>query len=383
MSHMKKVARSLLPRLSFWVGAALADSVHKNQIQNIQALRAVAAVLVALVHMPPVLAMVGVDWGKMPLGHGGVDLFFVISGFVMIWSTADRAVGMVRFLASRAIRVVPLYWMASIIIYTQMVIRNSQAYPPPPISDLAKSLLFMPYENLPGKVYPVLYVGWTINLEMFFYFLFALCIFVPDIRWRVSLLTVILFSFVSLATTLAAPGQVALTFFGRPVIVEFAYGMGLALALKRYDWRPSRSAAFGIMTAGIAAYLVLPQIPMKADVFREIQFGIPALLVVLGAVTMERRGVFVKYPLVQLLGASSYAFYLFHPIILYALGGRVARMNISFPVVNGVLVVAACLSAFTVTAILVHLFVEAPMTRFLRRRLNAWLPPCPIASLAK
>jgi exopolysaccharide production protein ExoZ len=108
-------------------------------------------------------------------GGGGVDIFFVISGFIMVYTTQSHHVGPFSFFVNRVVRIVPIYWLLTLAVFTLAVIAPhllgaTRAAP----SELLKSLLFIPFAKSNGAVQPILFLGWTLNYEMFFYMLFAL-----------------------------------------------------------------------------------------------------------------------------------------------------------------------------------------------------------------
>jgi len=109
-----------------------------------------------------------------------VDVFFVVSGFTIAYVGNIPARD---FILRRLIRIIPLYWVASIGTYLvakmepSMVQSNSAD-----ISDLLYSLFFIPHVNKVGDIAPILALGWTLNYEMYFYFLFAIAL-TFSIKW--------------------------------------------------------------------------------------------------------------------------------------------------------------------------------------------------------
>ena len=113
----------------------------------------------------------------------GVDIFFVISGFIMVYASS-RWFGSARaprvFLAHRIARIVPLYW-ATMMVYLAVLLLtpwllNSEYLAP---HFVIASFLFIPAARPDGLVQPLYSLGWTLNYEMFFYALFAIAIAFP------------------------------------------------------------------------------------------------------------------------------------------------------------------------------------------------------------
>ena len=114
----------------------------------------------------------------MSFGAAGVDIFFVVSGFIMVVTTMKRDMAPGEFLLHRIARIVPVYWVVTILLFAIVM----YGFKPVGIMRmqpdwLAKSLLFIPFDR-DGRVEPIISVGWTLNYEMFFYLLFALGLFV-------------------------------------------------------------------------------------------------------------------------------------------------------------------------------------------------------------
>jgi exopolysaccharide production protein ExoZ len=152
---------------------------------GIQVLRAVAALTVMLVHLSSEIAL---KLGQAPLPGAaffgiGVDLFFVISGFIIVYASEtlfQTPRGGRTFFLRRLLRIAPIYYVATAILLIHVFARyDSLAAANMSWVQLWTSLLFIPYPAPNGDITPILVVGWTLNYEMFFYLLFALAVFLP------------------------------------------------------------------------------------------------------------------------------------------------------------------------------------------------------------
>ena len=147
--------------------------------RSIQALRAVAALLVVLYHAFELWGLRVDAWApgvKWTNGASGVDIFFAISGFVMVISSrrlADKLGAWRVFLRHRVIRIVPLYWLLTtlkilgVVLLPDFIIRTSVDF-----YSVAASYLFLPVVDTAGNFRPVLPVGWTLTYEFLFYLFF-------------------------------------------------------------------------------------------------------------------------------------------------------------------------------------------------------------------
>lgn len=244
--------------------------------------------------------------GMLPLiGSGGVDIFFVLSGFV-IWHTAEQApVWAVEFLRRRVVRIVPLYWAMSILALAiagiaPTLVRST-------VFDLRHaiaSLMFVPWRNpaltaLNAKelLVPVIVPGWTVNFEMMFYLLFALTLRSAGTA-RLLLLGSLLLG-LYLVSGMAGAGTPP-TFYHQGVLFEFLAGS--ILGAMRLERRPVAGVvAFGLVAAGFAVSLGAEAV-IDPSVPRILWLGVPAVAIMIGALRAEAAGVVPSWPLLNALG---------------------------------------------------------------------------------
>ena len=332
-------------------------------IHNFQALRALAALLVVFVHIELLARPLGLTDADLIFGNVGVDLFFVLSGFVIVHSVMKRDQSAAEFARNRIIRVVPLYWVLTLGLFAvalaaPTLLNSTQA----DWGDLMKSLAFIPYRKANGLIHPVLFVGWTLNYEMFFYLIFAAALALAGgtARRAAPLASAALLLFVG-AVQWAQPDSLVLRFFGDTIVLEFLLGMWIALLTRRgIGIAPPIAAAMLVVAGGwlIVSMAVVPEGP------RWIFGGIPAAIVLIAALALEGRGHALNNPKVQLLGGASYALYLSHPFVLQAIGKFVAPFNnasIAAPAILFAIVVAQ------IVGVAIHLWLEKPMVEALRR----------------
>ena len=238
---------------------------------------------------------------RFQAGPTGVDVFFVISGFIMASILEARPMSPGRFLAGRLIRIVPAYWavtlaMVAVSQIAPRVFPNMQ----PTTLHVIGSLLFVQRTDPEGQPFPLLAAGWTLNYEMFFYLLFAACLLLPKPARFPALIGIL--------TTLAAAGRVVefespvLRCFTSPMLLEFAAGVCLAEAARRHvlpSWRIGAAA----MAVGAAAFVIEHFLPpdVSSDM-RLLMWGLPGTLLVGGAVSFERQHHAPVVPILLQLG---------------------------------------------------------------------------------
>jgi len=306
------------------------------------------------------------------VGYSGVDLFFVISGFIMVFVTTDAASSAWNFFRMRIIRIVPLYWLfnfaTAALLLTFPRLFQTAAFTLP---HFLLSLFFIPHLSpaVPPSISPFILLGWTLNYEMFFYVVFALAIAVSVAR-RVPLTIAVLAMLTALGPLSVFDGSPAWEFYSNNIVLEFVFGMMLAgLFLNGVLHRLGASAG-GILIALGAAGLILGSYHM--ELARALVFGVPAALIVAGALSMESSRVVPKVQPFLLLGDASYSIYLAHlfPIALE----RFAWSRLGLPT-DGVLPVAAFVSMALFggasAGIACYLLIERPMLNFMRGSLRA------------
>jgi exopolysaccharide production protein ExoZ len=342
----------------------LAEPALRSALLNVQALRALAVILVVFVHIEALAVMAGAAPGVFAFGNAGVDIFFVISGFIMVFTTGRRPMGPLAFLSARLQRIAPLYWSVTLVVFAVAVLapRLLQTTRADPLHLLA-SLLFIPFQRGDGTVRPVVFVGWTLNFEMAFYILFAL-----GLVWRRRLLGAFLTMAVLASAVLwgqiAHPTGVAGAFYSSPMALEFALGMLLGLAWPRLsDARPA--AIFLGLAAIVALAFILAAPTLLPGAERLLVFGLPATVIVWAALSLEKAGLVLRWEWAKAIGNTSYAIYLSHFFVAQAVIVAARKLG-----VHGVWP-AAGLGAFTFVGVVVvglglHHGLEQPAAAALR-----------------
>jgi peptidoglycan/LPS O-acetylase OafA/YrhL len=303
----------------------------------------------------------------------GVDLFFVISGAVIVISAArqsGRPGGWRRFLAARVIRVVPLYWM-----FTALMLGALLAAPQHVHSvaldwgQVAASFAFVPYQAANGLEVPILTPGWTLNYEIFFYATVTLLL---AVGLRIGSLVLALtagFAGIVVAGWLAQPDAMVLRFWSDPLILEFVLGAGIGWAWLRRGGAPSSRPWFVALTLvglGLAGLWVGRGIYDAGLAPRALAAGLPSALIVAAAVLFCGPEAGRRTPRWAVaLGDSSYALYLSHRFTLRGL-------TLLWPsaATGWLFVMVASLAAIAVGHA-VYLVAERPLLRTCRKR---WLP---------
>jgi exopolysaccharide production protein ExoZ len=340
----------------------------RDSLSLIQILRALAALAVALDHLAFELAR-QFNWqaaaSPFSAGSAGVDVFFVISGFVIVYVSEPlfgKPWAPAYFLARRLARIVPLYWSTTAIVLLDDLMRHADlAAANLSLASVAASFYFFPYPRPGGQLAPIFSIGWTLNYELFFYSLFSVAILAA--RGKAVLAVVTLFAALVTIGRLA-PLPTALAFWSDPIILEFAFGMLLAIAF-RAGWRCPTWLSCALIAAGVGAFLLT----FQGDAIglpRVVNWGLPAFCILAGVLFIG--GTTGNHRVANafcLLGNASYALYLVHPFV-FVFPRRLlpdVATTVSSPALYGLLLLGCSIAA----AILVHLTFEKPTTQMLRR----------------
>jgi exopolysaccharide production protein ExoZ len=284
--------------------SAAAARASGEQIVSLQYLRAVAALLVVFHHVRnPSNGLFNpiADWN---FGQAGVDMFFLISGYIMYAvARSDRPI---RFLRRRIIRIVPLYWIATLFLCFQVAIGFPGVLPSP--DQLLRSMLFIPqfHPQHSSEIWPFLVPGWTLHYEMYFYAMFAI-----GLAFRRPLAVTLSIGAVAiLIGHLGADDQAGAIFttYTSPIITEFFQGMLIALIHQRR----SLAAYWLALPIGIAALFIFGNL----DAPRLLVWGLPSTLILVGCLALEDAKRMPALPLFKLLGDASYSIYLSHAFVL-------------------------------------------------------------------
>ncbi|UPY38521.1 acyltransferase [Sediminicoccus sp. KRV36] len=337
-------------------------------IRSIQYLRACAALMIVIYHLGVPFSRAGYT-GPWPAGLAhGVDLFFIISGFIMVIATQDRGVTPGLFLLRRLLRIAPLYYALTgftlLVAALRPQLLQSFIFEWPHV---IASVAFWPMINpATGETTPVLIPGWTLQYEMFFYLLFALAM--PAGRWSLPLLCAMFLILVAVGQ--AVPGGTAFTFFTAPLILQFVMGVLLGRAFQhgRLPRVPEAQARLwsgvvlcGILLASIALVFAPRLLPAP---WNPLQSGALATLVVAGLVWLEAQGRMPDWRWLLVAGDASYAIYLAHPSVLSATSQlwRMAGLPNSLWLLG-----LACVAASLAAGFFLHAAVELPLRRRFRR----------------
>jgi len=369
-----------------------------NQAKNIlsiQAIRGIAAALVVFAHAQIIPSYIQKIIGKN-FGAFGVDIFFVISGFIMVYISKNNfgQKGAAQpFILHRLIRIMPMYLLVTLIVF--LIIIPSGLYLNGSIDDdylrfleatkegsyLLSNLLLIPYFYLTDKsLPPITGVTWTLIYEMFFYYIFCFLLMTP--RKVYLQIACIIFSALTLSAYaiehfhLNGLAFCYINFYGNDLILEFIFGCFIAeqyLAGKTL----TINVSWSLLMLGILEILLSYRGLNSTNLshFRSLYWGLPSALIVFSLLSLEKEGA-IKIPrFLTGWGDASYSTYLTHyTISLVIINAAFKKITNHFPaifdslIINTLIVCMICILCIKVGQ-LSFKYIEKPMTAFLKKHL--------------
>lgn len=366
--------------------------MKNKSIRFIQGFRGIAALLVVLWHASRYLSPYGTGTGAMLFQAGatmGVDLFFLISGFIMVYTTANND-GSLRYLLDfyikRITRIWPV-WAIALTIYVVAKFDLSYLTNVPKLKWVLHSLAFIPTANVSGDFapvfgFPALAVGWTLNYEMYFYVFFGACMLFGRWRW----LAMVTWLFVTLVGIPYVTGRLGviggwqawlspntdyhflpryLSLITNPLILMFAVGAAIA---KLYQSNFVVESRFHLqMAMFLAMALVVWQYmyPLRTD-HGVLQWGLTLIpLMTVFCIASKRIEIPVPAWLVY-LGDISFSLYLLHGIVQESLD-RIANVPGFDKITTGYSAIILSTAVSIVVAGLSHRYIERGLCEYLKR----------------
>jgi exopolysaccharide production protein ExoZ len=294
----------------------------------------------------------------------GVDVFFVLSGFVVMVAIAADGVGPAQFLWRRAVRIYPTYWLVTAVVLCVSLVSPASvnASITAPISTWRSFLL------VPQEMPPLLAVGWTLVHEAYFYLVFAILLF-----FRASILSGLTMWAACLSVlilVLPVGASPALRVITSPLTAEFMMGAIVGVLYRQAIAIGGRSLlVVGLVVLAWNMLWTAPELSLSTnpslDLWRVLLFGVPAVAIFYGLSAWELRSAPKLPALLVALGDYSYATYLLHVLVVSAIGRLIALMAGPGIAATCVLLVAGFIVANAAGA-LTHHFFERPNIVLLR-----------------
>ncbi len=330
-------------------------------LNSLQGCRAVAALLVVLFHTSGSIFQLPKYFNSQPFGrlfdfgYGGVDLFFVLSGFI-IWKVHAKDIGNPQswsvYLSKRLWRIFPPYWvMLTLLVPVFFLVPSFGTGTERQLDRILTSYFLLPHPTES----PILVVAWSLVFELFFYFMFSLLILN---RWVGLLAFSCLVFLVSIKPSAAYPWH----FLSHDYHSEFLLGILASILVDRVRLpRPHLVAFVGIsIFFGYGLFEAYGSTP--ADPGPRLAFAMGSMLMLAGLVQLEQQQGFAMPRLLTFLGDASYSIYLVHLPTLSVFAKVAMASHLDRLVPHWFLFVAFALGALAVGCVF-HVLVEKPILR--------------------
>lgn len=337
-----------------------------GKLTGIEVCRGIAASLVVLLHASHHIDEAFAQTTLLNIfafGHAGVDFFFVISGFIILfvhYQDIDHPGLLKRYIARRLTRLLPTYWVALLL---SAVLSSAGRHGPPSCVDL-----FWSASLLPADKDMVLGVAWTLRYEFVFYALFSILIVSRRIGLILLTCWFLLIGLGSVRGHLSfLPGQIYGSFN-----FEFFMGMAVAYLIRNHRVPHARLIAVcGLTLFGLSAAFENMLLFDGHAVLGRLAYGVPAALVVLGVAEAERQGLLRIPAVMSGLGSASYSIYLFHLMLIGCLWQALLLTSLH-DVLSPVVQFFLLASAGILGGMVVSIWLEHPLIQLVRRRLTPY-----------
>ena len=334
------------------------DAGSVNMLKNVQALRFYAAFAVVLYHSRKLFTELGLqgdwflDWAKY--GNAGVDVFFVISGYVMWHTTRDTTRNFsssLEFARRRLFRIYLGYWPFYVLaaLVTLFIAQR----------DPANIYWFKSFFLFNHTIrHQVLGVAWTLSYELYFYAIFAFLILLSTAHAR--LLLVVMLVGVVIVNAYLPTQKYDYGFFISPFLIEFFAGSLLAAYLGHCRSRFLLLLCLAMIVVMLAYAVTLPRFHMS----RVQGFGVAAMLIVLAGALAENARLWIAGRFWVFLGNCSYSIYLGHFVLLWVYMYALGHLQLQTPLAVSILIYFSYLFLVIVFSILSYRYVEAPVYKY-------------------
>lgn len=344
-----------------------------GNLNSIQFLRALAATMVVVSHASTSLLDGDASVIDLQVGAYGVDIFFVISGFIMHYTTTINPISPQEFMRRRIIRIAPMYTLLTTVLFIIAVIIPSHVNTASSnIFDYLRSILYIPfYSEKVHDIRPVLGQGWTLNYEMFFYVIFAVALLFPP-RGKLLLITVIMVACATLGAVFSFQ-QPVLAVYTDSLILEFLFGIFVSFAISKYTRKESPVLPAMIVGGWIVA---IPAMFLFQN--RVLVAGLAAAMLVFTCVFLEARGARFSNKFILGIGAASYSLYLAHGFVLAIIRRVWERLFDVHSIISHAAFIILCSVVAIAVALVLYRYAEKPMTQ----KLTAWTRRAKVPTVA-
>jgi exopolysaccharide production protein ExoZ len=340
-----------------------------NKLFNIQYLRAIAAIFVLLFHTTNLIQQqfnYEYSYNIFRFGYMGVDLFFVISGFIISYiHYADFGIKskVQTYFSKRLLRIFPVYWVVLLpVVIIHFLMPSFGGGYERQFTEILQSMFLVPQAH-----HPILDVAWTLRHEMLFYIIFGF-LFIYNRSPMIFSTFIVLWAGMSTYSLLLNPHDpwLLFEFLFSPYNLEFLLGCFVAFIITKFK------ISFKLARASILIGLVLfllscsNEFLVYAGVNRVIKWGIPSALLIFGAVVFDIKAKNRPIKILNFIGDASYSIYLTHVPAIYFFVTIFNKLNL-FNLFGYFTAVTLCIVLTLMGGCIFYQIIEKPVLKLARR----------------
>jgi len=352
-----------------------------KKIDSIQLLRAIAVISVIYNHS--FIIARGNNFSDSLQSHFfnlrhwtsiGLDLFFVVSGVIMTIVTKSylkKQNGWFEFLLKRMVRILPLYWLLSVVVYFERyAIKHPVGH-----DEIAKTILFFPIFAARNALLPIIGQGWSLTFEIYFYLIIVIAlVFKPKQIFRPLIATLIILATIGCFVN---AHNVLLRFLTTPILLEFAFGVAVGIGYQYFmgHYKTTKLSTIKVLSVTatvIGLVLMLASLLYDSDaistpavvltdntmaLWRSLIWGLPCAIFVFGLMFMEQAFKLTIPSIWIKIGDASFSGYLTHMLVILTVGKLYPKLGLN----NGdVFIIIATLASIAMS-LPIYQFVEKPL----------------------
>ena len=343
-----------------------AVSAPQKNLQLVQVLRGVASMLVVLLHVTNNLEIVSGQrfcFNLFLFGGSGVDIFFVLSGFIITYTSSkglSQPAKMFPFIRRRLVRIFPTYWIIiTLFLIAQLALPSFyKTHYSFSIENLLSTLFLLPGHAMVNGV------SWTLSFELLFYLLFAIAFIIPTRKWAFYLFMI--YALLIIAIPVLGydfeNGNAWIKLISYPMNVEFFMGVAVAIIIPKIPG----SISMPLIITGCVMFIAngilsdLNYYLLHNSFNRVLVFGVPSFLIIAGLVSFELHRKIEIHNALLLLGEASYSLYLLHLPLVVAAIKIIGWFNIQNTLILHVLLVLV-VAAICFISVLFYQCIEKPV----------------------
>jgi len=332
-------------------------------IYSVQYLRGIAALMVVLHHIEIKAKQYDLSaLNGFHIGYFGVDLFFIISGFIMCHTTWKKNITFTKFMSARVKRILPLYWAVTSLALIVFLIMPEVVNSGGGVTSVWASYLLAPT----GDRFLV-DNGWTLSYEFLFYLIFGASLLLKTQHRGLIIGSII--ALLVLAGIITTPQTPFLAFSTNVLLLEFVMGIFAFYILSKFNI--SYVLALTLIVTGIASLILQNMCGMvQTPLHRSIYAGLPMLAIFIGTVKFEktfRSSNNFTFKIAEMLGNTSYSLYLIHPFVLSPAAKVLQKIGlIQWPF----LFTTVLLSGAIFAGFVCYKYIELPLTSLIKKNEN-------------